>query len=569
MLDGAAFRALSVEAKPTKRNPAPPFTTSTLQQAASSRLGFGATRTMQVAQRLYEGIDVGGETVGLITYMRTDGVQMAPEAIAAAREAIVREFGEKYLPEKPRYYSTKAKNAQEAHEAIRPTDFSRTPASVRGNLDADQARLYEMIWKRAIASQMNPAEIERTTVEIEAVNGTRAAGLRATGSGRPLRRLHRRLHRAEGGRRRGRGGAPPARNPAGRAAGPRGDQRHPAHHRTAAALYRGDADQQAGGARHRPTFHLCGDPEDAGGPRLCRDRSSPPDPARQGAAGDGVPGKLLRTLCRIRLHRLSRRKARRYLGRQAVVEGCAARLLDRFLRFGGGHQGAAGRRCARRAQRGAGAASVPAPRRRRRPAHLPALRHRQAVAEARQVRRLRRLLQLSRMRLYPPARRIGDGGRCQRRQRGRSFARHRPLHERGDHAEIRPLRPLCPARRGQGGQARQPAQGLGARGDRPREGAGAAVAAARRGQAPGNRQDDHRRHRPLRSVRPARRHLCQSRDAGGGVLRRPQPCGRPDRREEADASAKAVAPHPPRSSNSASIRTAARSQFAPAATGPM
>src|SRR5690606_20884558 len=154
----------SVEAKPTKRNPGPPFTTSTLQQAASSRLGFSASRTMQVAQRLYAGIDVGGETVGLITYMRTDGVQIAPEASAAARDTLGRGFGERYLPEKPRYYSTQAKNAQEAHEAIRPTDFFRTPASVRAHLDADQFRLYDIIWKRAIASQMNSAEIERTTV---------------------------------------------------------------------------------------------------------------------------------------------------------------------------------------------------------------------------------------------------------------------------------------------------------------------------------------------------------------------------------------------------------------------
>ncbi len=182
MLEGASFRALSVDARPTKRNPAPPFTTSTLQQAASSQLGFSASRTMQVAQRLYEGVDVGGETAGLITYMRTDGVQIAPEAIAAARSAIGSEFGERYLPEKPRYYSTKAKNAQEAHEAIRPTDFHRTPASVRKHLDPDQARLYEIVWKRAIASQMNPAEIERTTVEIEAVNSSRSATLRAIGS---------------------------------------------------------------------------------------------------------------------------------------------------------------------------------------------------------------------------------------------------------------------------------------------------------------------------------------------------------------------------------------------------
>ncbi len=182
MLEGAAFKALSVDAKPTKRNPAPPFTTSTLQQAASSRLGFSASRTMQVAQRLYEGIDVGGETAGLITYMRTDGVQMAPEAIDAARAAIAKEFGEKYLPEKPRYYSTKAKNAQEAHEAIRPTDFFRTPGELRKYLDNDQFRLYDLIWKRAISSQMQPAEIERTTVEIEAVNAGRTASLRAIGS---------------------------------------------------------------------------------------------------------------------------------------------------------------------------------------------------------------------------------------------------------------------------------------------------------------------------------------------------------------------------------------------------
>ncbi|MER9814648.1 type I DNA topoisomerase [Mesorhizobium sp. M0129] len=182
MLEGATFKALSVEAKPTRRNPGPPFTTSTLQQAASSGLGFSATRTMQVAQRLYEGMEIGGETTGLITYMRTDGVQMAPEAIDAARDTIAEEFGPRYLPEKPRQYTAKAKNAQEAHEAVRPTDFMRTPASVRQYLDSDQLRLYELIWKRAIASQMQSAEIERTTVEIEAVNGARTAELRAVGS---------------------------------------------------------------------------------------------------------------------------------------------------------------------------------------------------------------------------------------------------------------------------------------------------------------------------------------------------------------------------------------------------
>lgn len=182
MLEGASFKATAVEAKPIKRSPGPPFTTSTLQQAASGQLGFSSSRTMQIAQRLYEGMDLGGETAGLITYMRTDGVQMDPEAVQAARKTIGRVFGDKYVPEKPRYYSTKAKNAQEAHEAIRPTDFNRHPKDMRKFLDDDQARLYELIWKRAIASQMQSADIERTTVDIEARNGSRLAQLRATGS---------------------------------------------------------------------------------------------------------------------------------------------------------------------------------------------------------------------------------------------------------------------------------------------------------------------------------------------------------------------------------------------------
>ncbi len=182
MLEAADFSVASVESKPVKRNPYAPFTTSTLQQDASRRLGFSASRTMQIAQRLYEGIDIGGETVGLITYMRTDGVQIAPEAIGPIREAIAGRFGERYLPEQPRVYSTKAKNAQEAHEAIRPTDIARSPDDVAGRLDDDQRKLYDLIWKRTIASQMASAEIERTTVDIDATRNGEKASLRATGS---------------------------------------------------------------------------------------------------------------------------------------------------------------------------------------------------------------------------------------------------------------------------------------------------------------------------------------------------------------------------------------------------
>ena len=171
-LKSGDYRVVSIEAKPVRRNPPPPFTTSTLQQEASRKLGFSATRTMQIAQRLYED--------GIITYMRTDGVQIAPEAIAATRSTIARNFGERYLPEHARQYQTKAKNAQEAHEAIRPTDLSRLPESLR-SIEAEQARLYELIWKRTVASQMASAELERTTVEVAAGSGGQPVNLRATG----------------------------------------------------------------------------------------------------------------------------------------------------------------------------------------------------------------------------------------------------------------------------------------------------------------------------------------------------------------------------------------------------
>jgi len=170
-----------VEAKPARRNPQAPFTTSTLQQEASRKLGFAPAHTMRIAQRLYEGIDIGGETTGLITYMRTDGVSIAPEAVTQTRKVIGEEYGKNYVPNAPRQYSSKAKNAQEAHEAIRPTDLSRRPASLRSRLDNDQARLYELIWMRTIASQMESAELERTTVDITAKAGSRNLELRATG----------------------------------------------------------------------------------------------------------------------------------------------------------------------------------------------------------------------------------------------------------------------------------------------------------------------------------------------------------------------------------------------------
>ena len=165
-VEAGRFSVASVETRPLTRNPPPPFTTSTLQQEAARKLGFSASHTMRVAQALYED--------GSITYMRTDGVQMAPEAVSAARRAVTERFDAGYVPDKPRHYESKAKNAQEAHEAIRPTDFGRDRAG-----SGDHGRLYDLIFKRALASQMASARIERTTAEL--LDGTGQTGLRATG----------------------------------------------------------------------------------------------------------------------------------------------------------------------------------------------------------------------------------------------------------------------------------------------------------------------------------------------------------------------------------------------------
>ncbi len=180
LIKSSPLSVTSVEKKRTQRRPQPPFTTSTLQQEAARKLYFGAKRTMQLAQKLYEGMTLDGETVGLITYMRTDGVQMANEAIEACRTHIGGNYGSNYVPTEPRIYKTKAKNAQEAHEAIRPTDVTRTPEMMRKYLDQDQQRLYELIWLRTIASQMEAAQIDQVGVDIDTKDGK--AGLRATGS---------------------------------------------------------------------------------------------------------------------------------------------------------------------------------------------------------------------------------------------------------------------------------------------------------------------------------------------------------------------------------------------------
>ncbi|WP_422035716.1 type I DNA topoisomerase [Reyranella sp.] len=179
-IERRAFAVASVDRRQVRRNPPPPFITSTLQQEASRKLGLGAATAMRIAQRLYEGVDIGGETVGLITYMRTDGVQLAPEAIGQTRRLIETKYGADYVPASPRVYTSKAKNAQEAHEAVRPTDLFRTPQDVAAYLDRDQLGLYELIWKRTVASQMESAVLDQVTVDI--ASGDKTVQLRATGS---------------------------------------------------------------------------------------------------------------------------------------------------------------------------------------------------------------------------------------------------------------------------------------------------------------------------------------------------------------------------------------------------
>jgi DNA topoisomerase-1 len=178
--NGAPFKVSSVERKQVKRHPFPPFTTSTLQQEASRKLGIGATQTMRIAQRLYEGVEIDGETVGIITYMRTDGVALSQDAIDSSRKLIAEQYGKEFLPDTPRVYKATAKNAQEAHEAIRPTDLFRRPDRIRGLLRADEAALYDLIWKRTLASQMESAELDQVAIDVASADGKTV--LRTTGS---------------------------------------------------------------------------------------------------------------------------------------------------------------------------------------------------------------------------------------------------------------------------------------------------------------------------------------------------------------------------------------------------
>jgi DNA topoisomerase-1 len=263
---GGHLLVRSIEEKPRKRNPAPPFTTSTLQQEASRKLGFGARKTMQVAQQLYEGIDIEGSRVGLITYMRTDSVNVAGEALNELRELITERFGKANLPQTPNRYKSKARNAQEAHEAVRPTSVRRTPESVKQTLTTDQSRLYDLVWKRAVASQMIPATLRwwPSSCWSRKIRPTSSAQLALPWLIPAICRSTRRMPMMLATTRAGccqplkRGQVVDLETIRGRAT----------FHRAQTTLYGGEPGPRTGDARDRSTVHLCFDSLHSSGPGI-------------------------------------------------------------------------------------------------------------------------------------------------------------------------------------------------------------------------------------------------------------------------------------------------------------
>ena len=371
---------------------------------------------MRIAQRLYEGIDIGGETTGLITYMRTDGVQIDGSAITQARKVIGEDYGNAYVPDAPRQYQTKAKNAQEAHEAIRPTDLSRRPAEMRRRLDTDQAKLYELIWIRTIASQMELAELERTTVDIAAKAGSRVLELRASGQ---VVKFDGFLALYQEGKDDDGDDEDSRRLPA-MSAGEALKRQDLAvtQHFTEPPPRFSEASlvkrmEELGIGRPSTYASILQVLKDRGYVKLEKKRLHGEDKGRV------VVAFLENFFARYVEYDFTAdagRTARPRLQQRDFLAAGAEGVLDRLHRRGQRHQGSARLRGAGCARRHAGAAHLSAARRWRRRQAVPDLRHRQAQSEGRKVRRLRRLLELSGMPLHPSA---GRRRRSQRRPRAR------------------------------------------------------------------------------------------------------------------------------------------------------
>ena len=393
-LERALFSVAAIESKPVKRHPYPPFTTSTLQQEASRKLGLAPARTMQIAQRLYEGVDVGDGAAGLITYMRTDGVDLAPEAVASARRVIAKDFGDNYVPSSPRKYTAKAKNAQEAHEAIRPTDMTKRPRDVARHLEPEQAKLYELIWTRTIACQMESAELERTTVDILAEAGARKLEFRATGQVVRFAGFLALYQEGRDDEEDEESSRLPAMRQGEKLAKERIDaSQHftePPPRYTEATLVK--RMEELGIGRPSTYASTIAVLKDRDYVRIEKKRLFPEDKGRIVTA---FLEFVLREIRRLRLHRRSRRETGQGVEQRNRLESAVTRFLGRFLGRHRRHQGPRHAAGARQPERASGPAYFPCTRRGGRPATLPALRRGAIVAQARQIRRLHRLLALS------------------------------------------------------------------------------------------------------------------------------------------------------------------------------
>ena len=514
-IERRAFSVLSIDRRQVRRNPPPPFITSTLQQEASRKLGLGAATAMRIAQRLYEGVDIGGETVGLITYMRTDGVQLAPEAVGQTRRLIETKYGQSYLPAQPRTYTSKAKNAQEAHEAIRPTDLFRTPQDVAQYLDKDQLGLYELIWKRTVASQMESAVLDQVTVDIASAD--KNVQLRATGSVVKFNGFLTLYDESKDESVEDEEGNSILPDVAEAEALERREV-VPEQHFTEPPPRYSEASlvkklEELGIGRPSTYASIIEVLQRRNYVKLDRKRFVPED-----------RGRIVTAFLQTYFPRYVEYNFTAHLEEELdeISDGKidwqpgAARVLEGLLRRRRRDQGPARQRSARQARRGARAPLLPGQRQwRQEPARLPVLRQRPARPQARQVRRLHRLLELSRLPLHPQARHRRSRRRCGvRRQPQRTeAARHGSGNRHAGDPAQRAVRPLRPARRGSpqdqgsaGGQTQAP---VAAQGHDPgrrdvRQGAGAARAATRARAAsrgPGARAG---RRRPLRALRQAR-----------------------------------------------------------------
>ena len=583
-LETASFTVAAVEAKPARRNPPPPFTTSTMQQEASRKLGFAPAIAMRLAQRLYEGVEIDGETTGLITYMRTDGIDMAPEAIADIRAMLGKNYGKEYVPASPRELPQQVEERAGSARSRAPDQRrAARPAEVAKYVDRDQARLYELIWNRAVASQMESAELERTTVDIAAKAGARTIELRATGQVVKFDGFLTLYQEGQDETARGRRVAPPAgdvakarRSPSRRST-PRSIS--PSRRRASRKPRWSSAWKSSASAGPRPTPRSCKCCRTAAMCASTRSGSSPKTKAASSSASwkassSATSNTISPPTSKNSSTEISNNEIDWQAGAAAISGPTSSAAVNdiKELRITAACSTRSTICSSRTSSRRAPTAATAAP--------VPAMRHRPALAQARTLRRLHRLLELSGMQFHP----ADDAGRRRRAARtkvlgedpatglevtlrGGRFGHLSAARRAGQAAEAEEGREETGSREA---QARQPAERRCARRHRSRKGAGAAGAAARSRHV--IRKTASRSSPASAASAPTSstaRPTPISKTAKTSY-RRPQPRGHPDRREEGQSRQRAAASAPIRARRSASIPTkAGRSWSRTAATGPM